>query len=114
MRWIVIALGSIWLPLAAQAACSSIACDDEYIAQLYVSTNSVLIDVTGDKSALDCDLISDKFIRLRNSHENYNEIYALLLATQSADRRLGRLRIDSSESFCIVAYAYQLRSNVQN
>lgn len=114
MRFIVIALSSLWMPIVAQAACSSIACDDEFITQLYVSTNSVLIDVTGDKSVLDCDLVSDKFIRLRNSHENYDEIYALLLATQSADRRLGRLRIDSSEQYCVVAYAYQLRSNIQN
>ena len=114
MRSIAV-LVSIWMMTlpAANAACSGNACDNEYIDMLYVQGSYVLIELSGDKSALSCTLHEGRFIRLNQSHGNYDEVYALLLATQSADRPLGRLRMSSTGN-CDVAYAWQVRANIQN
>ena len=69
MRSIAV-LVSIWMMTlpAANAACSGNACDNEYIDMLYVQGSYVLIELSGDKSALSCNLYEGRFIRRNQSH----------------------------------------------
>lgn len=115
MRYII-TLMFVWFSSlsVANASCNANACDDEYIDKLYAHGTYVLVELSGDKSTLTCALQQGRFIRLEQSHGNYEEIYALLLATQSADRRLGRLRMSDGAGTCTVSYAWQVRANIQN
>ncbi len=73
---------------SAFAGCASKNCVDK-IEKLYITQNTVLVDTEGTETALDpsyCVPHSGVYIRLLNSHGNFDAIYSLLLAAQFNDK----------------------------
>ncbi len=96
--------------LPAHAACSNVLCQDEFIERLYVHSNgNIYIQMTGDKSALNCTLSSGTDMIIKNSQLNRDEMYALLLSVFNTGDRLSRIRIQDGSAPCEVAYIWQER-----
>lgn len=92
----------------ADAACTSKSCADERVERIYLSgTGEVFVDLSGDTSNLNCSLVSGVYLTLKPNHANKQEIYSLLLATQSASKPLANVRIIENSSDCEISYVYQ-------
>lgn len=90
----------------ALAACSSLACDDEYIEQLRVEDNgNVYVTTSGDEALLNCTLYSG-YITLSASIAGTDRIYAALLSAKNQNARMGRIRIVEGSSGCQVKYVW--------
>jgi len=63
----------------------------------------IYIDTDGDESNLDCQLVSNRYMTLKESHQNFSEIYAALLAAQFSERNV-TIRVGVGSTDCAVSY----------
>lgn len=91
----------------AVASCDSTACNDEYIQQFRTdAAGNVLIDTTGNESALGCTLYGGVYISLNMSDPNAQLIYATLLTAMTQEKRVNRIRIVSGSANCAISYIW--------
>ncbi|MEY8198704.1 MAG: hypothetical protein RPS47_05645 [Colwellia sp.] len=96
----------IFFSSAAFSECGGGSCTDVKITRMFISAdgNSV-IGTSGDESKLSCDAGSKGYITLdKDTSENYNAVYALLLAAHTTEHPM-RIRTNESENdACKIIY----------
>ena len=66
-----------------------------------------MIELNGDTSPLNCTRVADVYVTLTYQHGNKEEIFATLLAAQSASKPIARVRIIENSPECEISYVYQ-------
>ena len=97
------AIGSI-LSGPALADCGGEYCHDVYVDQLYVeASGGIWLQTSGTETSLSCTPDSGVFLRLANGNEGLKNIYAALLAAQTAGKTV-HVRIIGGSSPCAISY----------
>ncbi|RYV04076.1 hypothetical protein SOPP22_01350 [Shewanella sp. OPT22] len=69
--------------------CDGNSCSPVKVTRLVLSSSGdISIGTSGDESKLSCNAGSNNYISLRKTHENFQNIYALLLASQMSEHSL--------------------------
>ncbi len=90
---------------SAHASCNTKGCGDEKVKRLYPNISGIVyVEVTGDKSPLDCTLVADKYMTFDMSAVGAEAIYSMLLTALTTDRPLEYIRISNGSSNCSVRY----------
>jgi hypothetical protein len=88
----------------AFADCGGEYCHDVYVDQLYVeASGGIWLQTSGTETALSCTPDSNIFLRLANGNEGLKNIYAALLAAQTAGLKV-HVRIVGGSSPCAISY----------
>ncbi|MEO1189506.1 MAG: hypothetical protein AAFW60_10575 [Pseudomonadota bacterium] len=105
----LIACVGIWgLGSVAASQCSAKLCANANVKLLYFKSNGdILIELDADTSPLNCTRVSDIYVTLTYENGNKEEIFATLLAAQSASKPIARVRIIENSSECEISYVYQ-------
>ncbi len=87
-------------------ACTANSCNDVKITRLYVTTSLVYVEIDGDTSELNCTY-ADGGLVLRNTHGNFDAVYALLLTVFQSGDNIARIRLVDQSSPCEIQYVWQ-------
>ena len=100
-----ILLSSLTAVGAAIAACDTAGCSDEKVKVLYPNTSGrVYVEMTGDKSLLDCSLVSSRFMTFEMSDIGAEAVYSMLLDAHTNDTPIDYVRILNGSSNCSIRY----------
>ncbi len=100
-----LAAGLVLLPGLASANCTGNSCRNVKIDRIYVrNTDDIYINTTGDETQLNCRPIQGKYIALRPSHRQFDQVYSLLLSTKLADKDIWIRVVNAPTADCALSY----------
>lgn len=105
----IAALAGLTVSMGASAECSASICANVFVDQLYVNANTHLyVQTSGNETLANCVPHAGLFLVLNVNSNNFQEIYALLLAAQLSDKKVS-IRISEGSNPCSISYVTMAR-----